>query len=396
MNSVPDSADIVIAGAGIVGSAAAYFLSITPELAGRRIVLVERDRTFSLGSTARSAGGLRQQFSTPENIALSQATLAMIRDVKGMFGREADVGWREQGYLLLASRQGADALAENVAVQRGCGADIVLLAGADLAEAFPWLAMSGVVAGAYGRTGEGWFDPASLAGLFREEAKRNGAIILPGEIVGVEAGARIEAVRLSDAHRIACGALLNACGAWAGALAAMAGVALPVEPRKRFIYVIDAREVPEALRRGPLVVDPGGVWFRPEGRYFICGKSPPEAEEPPADDLDAVDHGFFETQVWPELAARVPAFESVKVINAWAGYYDTNLLDQNAIIGRHPGIQNLYFANGFSGHGAQQGPAAGRAVAEIVTYGASRSVDVGRLGYERIAAHRPLRERNVI
>jgi glycine/D-amino acid oxidase-like deaminating enzyme len=173
-------------------------------------------------------------------------------------------------------------------------------------------------------------------------------------------------------------------------------VPLPIEPRKRFVYVIDCRETSEALHKGPLTVDPSGVWFRPEGRFFLCGKSPEESEEPAATDLDAVDHAFFESEVWPRLAMRVPAFESVKAVNAWAGHYDYNTLDQNAVIGPHPTLSNLYFANGFSGHGAQQGAAAGRAVAELIAHGAFQTIDLARLGYGRIAEGRPLRERNVI
>ena len=149
---------------------------------------------------------------------------------------------------------------------------------------------------------------------------------------------------LSQAERrIACRNLVNAAGPWAGALSALAGLKLPVEPRKRFVYVIDCREASDALHLAPLTVDPSGVWFRPEGRVFLCGKSPEENEEPPVGDLDAIDHTFFEQQVWPQLAARVPAFESVKVINAWAGYYDYNTLDQNAVIGPHPRGAQLLF-----------------------------------------------------
>ncbi|MFZ1106192.1 MAG: FAD-binding oxidoreductase, partial [Hyphomicrobiaceae bacterium] len=196
--------------------------------------------------------------------------------------------------------------------------------------------------------------------------------------------------------RLACDRLVNAAGAWAGALAALAGVALPVEPRKRYVYVIDCREPPEALRQAPLTVDPSGVWFRPEGRLFLCGKSPAPDREPPVGDLEEIDHAFFEDEIWPPLAARVPAFESVKVVHAWAGYYDTNTLDHNAVIGPHPEIANLYFANGFSGHGAQQAAAAGRAIAELIADGAYQTIDLTRLGYARIAAHAPLRERNVI
>ena len=207
---------------------------------------------------------------------------------------------------------------------------------------------------------------------------------------------RVESISLAGGESIACQNLVNAAGPWAGELSALAGLQLPVEPRKRFVYVIDCREASEALHRAPLTVDPSGVWFRPEGRVFLCGKSPEENEEPPAGDLDAIDHAFFEQQVWPQLAARVPAFESVKVINAWAGYYDYNTLDQNAVIGPHPDVPNFYFANGFSGHGAQQAAAAGRAVAELVGHGAFQTLDLTRLGYARIVNNAPLPERNVI
>jgi FAD-dependent oxidoreductase domain-containing protein 1 len=392
-----DAADVVIVGGGIVGSATAYFLSVHPALRGRAIVLVERDPAYSQASTARSAGGLRQQFSTPENIALSQATLGMIRSLQGLLGADADVSFREQGYLLLASDAGRDILVDNLAVQTVCGAGIALLDAPTLAAQFPWLALEGVACGAYGATGEGWFDPPSFAALLRARARQNGVTVIAGEVTGLDvSGGRIGGVRLSDSTRIPCGAVVNAAGAWSGQLAALAGVPLPVSPRKRFVYVLDCRTPPDALRRAPLTVDPGGVWFRPEGRTFICGKSPTEEAEPPVGDLDDIDHAFFETEVWPELAARVPAFESAKVVSAWAGYYDYNTLDQNAVIGAHPEIANLYFATGFSGHGAQQGPAAGRAIAELIGDGRFTSIDLTRLGFDRVAEARPLLERNVI
>jgi sarcosine oxidase len=213
--------------------------------------------------------------------------------------------------------------------------------------------------------------------------------------IEVSAG-RAQSVGLAAGGKLACGALVNAAGPWAGELAALAGLALPVEPRKRYVYVIDCREAREELRSAPLTVDPSGTWFRPEGRLFLCGKSPEADQEPPAADLDQVDYAFFEQEVWPRLAARVPAFESVKVVNAWAGYYDYNILDQNAVIGPHPDLLNFYFANGFSGHGAQQGAAAGRAIAELIVHGAFETIDLTRLGYTRITRGEPLLERNVI
>ena len=220
---------------------------------------------------------------------------------------------------------------------------------------------------------------------------------LHDRVTGIDVRGRVEAVRLASGASIACGALVNAAGPWAGELAALAGVPLPVEPRKRYVYVIDCREASDALHRAPLTVDPSGVWFRPEGRVFLCGKSPEASEEPPATDLDAIDHAFFESEVWPRLAARVPAFESVKVVNAWAGYYDYNTLDQNAVIGPHPRARQFLLRQRLlrprRAAGARR---AGRAIAELIVHGAFQTIDLTRLGYARIAEGRPLPERNVI
>jgi FAD-dependent oxidoreductase domain-containing protein 1 len=391
-----DRAEVVIVGGGIVGSAVAYFLATEPGFRGS-IAIVERDTSYRDCSTARSAGGLRQQFSTPENIALSQFTLETIRGLKARFGTDADVAFREQGYLILATAGGAALLAENVALQRSMGADIALLDATELKVRFPWLATEGVAAGTFGQSGEGWLDPMSLANLFRKAAVAAGAVVVHDEVTGIDVGdGRVAAALLARGHKLACGNLVNAAGAWAGRLAALAGVPLPVEPRKRYVYVLDCREPPQALRLAPLTVDPGGVWFRPEGRFFLCGKSPEGDREPPVGNLDDIDHALFEQEVWPTLAARVPAFESIKPVNAWAGYYDYNTLDQNAVIGAHPCIGNLYFATGFSGHGAQQAAAAGRAIAELIVHGAYRTIDLTRLGYARITDRSPLRERNII
>ena len=391
-----ETADVVIAGGGIVGSAVAYFLSMDAATRGRRIVLIERDPGYREASTARSAGGIRQQFSTPENIAMSQFTLGMFRQLNAIFGAEADVAFREQGYLIMATPEGQPLLAENVALQQSMGADIALLGAAELGRAFPWLATDGAAAAGFGRTGEGWFDPTSLATLLRKAAAENGVGIVHDRIIAIGVRGGIENVSLASGKTIACRILVNAAGPWAGALSALAGLELPVEPRKRFVYVIDCREASDALHLAPLTVDPSGVWFRPEGRVFLCGKSPGANEEPPVGDLDDIDHTFFEQQVWPQLAVRVPAFESVKVVNAWAGYYDYNTLDQNAVIGPHPEVPNFYFANGFSGHGAQQAAAAGRAIAELIGHGAFQTLDLTRLGYARIVNNAPLAERNVI
>ena len=386
--------DVAIVGGGVVGSAVAYYLE-KHGFAGS-VAIVEKDTTYANSCTARSAGGIRQQFSTPENIALSRFGLKLIRDLKSEFGSEADVSFREQGYLILASPEGLPVLNANHALQFAEGADNIILTPADLAARFPWIISDGLGGGCFGLSGEGWLDPYSLMTLFRKAATAKGAEILAGEVAAIiRDEGTVAAIALGDGERIGVGALVNAAGAGAGMLAALAGIALPVNPRKRYVYVLDCPSASEALHRAPLTVDPSGIYFRPEGKHFICGLSPEEQDEPKMLDWE-VDYGWFEERIWPGLAARVPAFEAVKVINAWVGHYDYNSFDQNAVIGRHPELVNFYFANGFSGHGLQQAPAAGNAIAELITLGEYRAIDLSRFGYERIAAATPLYEQNVI
>jgi FAD-dependent oxidoreductase domain-containing protein 1 len=385
--------DVVIVGGAVVGSATAHYLRKLG-FAGS-VAIVEKDVSYKQSCTALSLGGLRQQFSTPENIALSLFGLGLLRNLKQEFGPDADVGFKEQGYLILASEQGLSTLQDNHTVQKACGADNVLLDVQGLKARFPYLNTDGLVAGCFGQSGEGWLDPHSLMTLFRKSAVARGVEVINAEVTGLEVtGDRVTAVRLAGGDVISCATLVNAAGTGAGALAAMAGLSLPVGPRKRYVYVLDCPAAPEALHKGPLTVDITGVYMRPEGRNFLAGTSPEEDEEPPADwDMD---NDWFDTRIWPQLAERIPAFEAIKVIGSWVGHYDYNALDQNGIYGRHPIVSNVVFANGFSGHGIQQGPASGMLTAEQIIHGEYRSIDVARLDYSRILKGEPLFEKNVI
>jgi len=387
-----ESYDVVIVGGAAVGSATAYFLTHDLGFTGS-IAVVERDPTYGHAATTLSAASIRQQFSTPENIRMSLFGILFFRALKERFGADADIALREQGYLLLASENGRDIHAANHQAQEREGADIALLDPSELAAHFPWLNASDISLGAYGRSGEGWFDAHSLLGLLRGAARAKGATYVHGEVAGIErAGKRVTGVTLADGRRFICGTLVNAAGPQAGDVAALAGLALPVEPRKRSVFVVACRT---PLPRMPLIVDTTGVWIRPEGEVYICGVSPPEEADPRATDFE-VDHALFDDVVWPALAHRIPAMEALKVRRAWAGHYDYNTLDQNAVIGRHPEVSNFIFANGFSGHGLQQSPATGRAVAELIVHVRFVALDLTLFGYERIAEGRAVRELNVI
>ena len=385
--------DIVIIGGAIVGSCVAYYLR--EEGFSGSIALIERDPQFTHSATTLSAASIRQQFSIAENIRLSQFTLGLFRRLKEEFGPDADIGFREGGYLILAGANGLPILKANHAVQVDEGADIVLEDAAALTRRFPWLSGEDIAAGAYGVSGEGWFDAHAYLTLFRKALRGRNVDFVAASVTGIEReGARAAAVVLDNGERLAAGTVVNAAGPDAGTVAALAGLALPVEPRKRSVFVFEARDRFEDM---PLIVDPGGIWWRPEGSVYIAGGAESEEGETAADPADfEPDWTLFEEEIWPVLATRVPAFEAIKTTRAWAGHYDYNTLDQNAVIGPHPEVGNFIFANGFSGHGLQQAPAVGRALAELVVHGGYRSIDCSAFGYERVAAGRPFRELNVI
>jgi len=387
------TADVVIVGGGVVGSAVAYFLAAEPAFDGR-VVVVERDPTYRACSTSLSAGGIRQQFSTPENVAMSLFGIRFLREAArhlAVDGQAPMITLREQGYLFLATAAGRDVLAHNQRLQTQMGADIRWFEPAALGERFPWLATDDLVAGALGTSGEGWLDPFALLQGFRRKARALGVDYLQDEVCGiVRSGARVEAVGLRSGERLACAAVVNAAGPRAAAVARMAGIDdLPVASRKRCVFTFEAEPLPDC----PLVVDPGGVYFRPEGQGYIAGVAPPS--DPDCEDF-TVEHALFEEMIWPALARRVPAFEALRPGAAWAGHYAYNVVDQNAILGPHPHIDNFYFANGFSGHGLQQSPAVGRYISELVSFGAARTLDLGAFSFERFAAGRMVSERNVV
>jgi FAD-dependent oxidoreductase domain-containing protein 1 len=383
---------VVVIGGGVMGSALAYWLTrLEPSLS---VTVVERDPTYQHASSALSAASIRQQFSTPVNIRVSQASIAFLRNAAAELavdGDLPDIMLREAGYLYLAGAGGAAVLRETHAVQRACGADVALMDRADLERRFGWLNSADLSLGSLGLSGEGWFDGYTLLMAFARKARRQGARYVNAEVCGFAVdGRRITHVIAADGARMACTHVVNAAGPWARRIAALAGVDLPVFARLRTVYVISC---PAVMTPFPLLIDPSGFWIRPEGAKFIAGFSP-------ADDLDdqplRPDYDSFESSLWPALAHRIPAFEQARLERAWAGYFEMNTFDHNAILGPHPSLGNLLFMNGFSGHGMQQAPVIGRAMAELILLGRFETLDLSDLLFARVAENRPLREAIVI
>ena len=381
-----ERADVVIVGGAIVGSAVATFLAMRADFDGR-IMVVERDPTFQTASTTLSAASIRLQFSTPLNIEISRFGLEVLKHPErflAVAGAAPEVDFVENGYLFLATQAGRETLERNHVIQRSHDVPVELLSDTQLRDRFAWLNTDGIVAGSLGLSDEGWFDAYALLQGFRAKHRSLGVEERHGEVVdiGVEAE-RATGVLLADGSWIDAGWIVNAAGPHAATVAQMAGVNLPVRPRKRLVYHFEA---PVSLGAAPLTIDPSGVYFRPEGPAYLAGFSP-KPGQPDPDTVDLVaDRGPFESFVWPTLAHRVPAFDRVRLLDAWAGHYEVNTVDHNAIVGPHASIPNLVFANGFSGHGLQQAPAIGRGLAEWIATGRYETLDLSPLGYDRLDA----------
>jgi len=390
------SYDVVIVGGAAVGSSTAYWLGPS----GLRVLVVERDSSYEFSSTALSTSAIRQQYSNPINVKISQFGVEIIRSfaerMAPYFPGEAapDLGFKEYGYLYCCSPEGVDAAKARVEMQRSLGAETVFLDRDGLRKRFPWLNVEDLGGGSWGAAAEGWFDSMGLLNGFRRAARGMGVEYIDNRVTGLRMkGGKVSHVQLATGEEIACGVVVNAAGPRAQQVAAMAGLTIPVAPFKRYSFVFaSAKPIPGQM---PNVIDLSGTFVRPEGPLFLTGNTP--GDDGPADyeDFAPRDQEFDEV-IWPALYHRIPDFDALKVVNRWTGHYEMNMLDHNGIVGFHPEVTNFMFANGFSGHGLQQSPASGRAVAELIQFGAFRTLDLSPFSYERIAAGRPFLEDAVI
>ncbi len=393
------SYDVVIVGGAMIGSSVAWFLTDNPDFDGS-VLVVERDATYEFASTSHTNSCMRQQFSAAINVRVSQFAADFVKNFREYMGDDARVPQprlQSYGYMYLADNEDfAATLRESQKIQAACGAGTKHMTRDEIARDYPFYNLDDIVAANHNLVDEGYFDGNTLFDWWKRSARERGVEYVANEVVGMTrntTGTRVESVTLQSGEVILCGTVVNASGPRAVLTSRMAGIEIPVEPRKRYTYIFEAEKPLD--RDLPLTIDPSGVHMRTDGTFYLAGCPP---DDDPAVDYDdfVADHSFWEDKVWPVLATRVPQFEAIKLRNSWVGHYAYNTLDQNAILGPHTTVENFIFVNGFSGHGFQQSPAMGRGAAEMITYGAYRTLDLSPFGYDRIERGEKFVEKAVI
>ena len=391
--------DVVIVGGAMIGSSIAWFTINNPDFDGS-ILVVEKDPSYEFTSTSHTNSCIRQQFTAPMNVKISQFAADYVKNFKEFMGddpRIPHVVLQSYGYMYLADTPiFTETLRESQKIQNSLGAGTKHLSPDEIAAAYPFYNLEGILGANHNLIDEGYFDGATLFDWWKRKAREAGVTYLTNEVVAITRSPnrqKIESLTLKTGEEITCGMIVNASGPRAALTARMAGISIPVEPRKRYTYIFDA-ETP-LTQNLPLTIDPSGVHFRTDGQYYLAGCPPDEDMVPDFDDFNQ-DHSLWEEKAWPAIANRIPQFEAIKLINSWVGHYAFNVFDQNAILGPHTEVKNFIFANGFSGHGFQQSPAMGRGASEWITFGEYRSLDLSEFSYERIVKGNPFVEKAVI
>ena len=392
-----DKYDVIIIGGAIMGSSTAWFLSQNPDFNGT-ILVVEKDQKYEFCSTAHTTSCIRQQFSTKLNVEISQFAADFINNFQEYMNNDARVpklAIKSFGYMYLANDEDfAKNLRSNQKVQAASGAATELLTPEEIKLRYPFYNVDDIKLGSINLVNEGYWDSITVFEWMKNKAQENGVEYVENEVTELtrnKSGDRICSLKLASGETISGDKFVNATGPRAASTAKMAGIKIPVEPRKRYSWIFKAENPLD--RDLPLTIDPSGFHVRENGggTYQAGGHSTYD----PAVEFDdfTMDNELWENTVWPILFNRIPQFESLKLISQWAGHYAMNTVDQNAIIGAHNIIKNFFFLNGFSGHGSQQAPAMGRATAELLTYGAFKTIDMSTFGYERLlSGHRVIED----
>jgi glycine/D-amino acid oxidase-like deaminating enzyme len=384
--------DVIIVGGGIMGSASAYYLmKADPTL---KVAVVERDSSYSQASTALSMSNVRVQFSLKENVQISLYTLQVLKRFEedmAVDGQQPKIYFRQEGNLFLVDAAAEAAARQAAKMQKQLGCRVQWWSPDTIKQHYPLYEPEKFIGGTFGPH-DGYFDAYAALMGYRSKARSLGATYIQDEVVKIKkAQQRVAGAELAAQGHLKAAYVINCAGAWAADVAKTAGVKLPVVPIKRQVFALDTAV--KSTGPLPLTVLPSGLYFRSEtGGLILLGKSLPE--DPVGFDFTWDDKRFLEL-LWPELAEFVPAFDRLKLMRGWAGLYAVNTLDGNAILGQWPELKGLYLANGFSGHGLQQGPAVGRYLSELILE-KPLSLDLSIFSPQRILDNRALSENGLV
>jgi FAD-dependent oxidoreductase domain-containing protein 1 len=382
---------VIIVGGGIMGCSTAYHLMNSGNKL--RVVVIEKDPTYSQASTTLCVGNIRILFNLKENIQISQYAFEVMerfKDEMAVNDDKPNVKLRGEGNLHLVDEKGRREAEEEVALQKSLGCKVDWWSPERIKECYPLFNVEPYAGGKFGYK-DGVVDPYSVLMGYRAKARSLGAEFVKDEVVQITtSGKRVTGVRLASGSHLTAAIVVNCAGAWAPKLAETAGIKVPVMPIKRQVFLFKPGVESEKLLHANL---PSGLYFTSEtGGLIICGKS---MEDDPVGFDFTWDRKRFTEILWPELAEFIPAFDTLKLIKGWAGLYDVNTLDAQAILGEWPELNGFFLATGFSGHGFQQGPAVGRYLCELIT-GQKPTLDLSVFGPERILENRPLTRNRII
>ncbi len=387
-----DHTDILIIGGGIMGSATAYSLLLADK--GLKVVVMEKDFSYTRASTALSMSNARIQFSLKENVQISQYAFEILErfeEEMGVGERHPRIGFKREGNLFVVDEKELESATSAFQMQKDLGCNVQWQNPEEIVAQYPLYDMKGYVGGSFGPQ-DGYFDAYATLMGYKAKATAMGARYVEDEVIKIQtSNNRVSGVDLASGNTLGAGVAVNCAGAWAAQIAKTAHVNLPIDPVKRQVFVLDTTVKPEQPL--PLTVLPSGLYFRTEtGGHILLGKS--MHEDPVGFDFSWDEKRFYEI-LWPELAEFVPAFDTLKLIRGWAGLYAVNRMDSNAILGEWPETRGLFLANGFSGHGLQQAPAVGRYLSEVIL-GKEPVLDLSLFSPRRILEEKPLTEMGLV
>ena len=384
-----DYYDVIIVGGGVMGCATAYYLLRSdPKL---NIAILEMDPTYARASTPLSDGNTRIQFNVKENIQMSQyglEVLARFAEEMAVEGQRPDPAFRQQGNLFVLDEASKAESYEGLLLQQSLGCEVHWLTPEEVQARYPLYNLKDCVAGTFGPL-DGTMSPLAVLMGYKKKVVSLGAKYLSAEAVEIlKDRKQVRGVKVASGEIVSSDIVMNAAGPWAPKIAKTAGVRLPINPTKRQVTVIETNARPEMIL--PLLVLPSGLYCIHEGEgLFTVGKS--FATDPVGYDDFNWERSTFEARVWPELVEYVPEFDRLKISRGWAGLYEVNTLDGNAILGEWAELEGLFLANGFSGHGFQQCHAVGRYLAELILK-QEPSLDLSIFSPKRILEDRPVFE----